>query len=200
MLCSSKRAGTNSYGIEINTPVAALSAKQETEFHSRLRMWGLTAGPVTLREGNFVESPEVSEWIGKADVVLVNNYIFSSDRMCLSMGSHGFFWDSRPSFLDIEILTPVFHSFAVNDALTWRFLDLREGAKVVVLKPFWPLNRPLTERTVSIPHLSRIFGCFMAKSAYGFASAGARPRGCTGGQRGKNGVHYRQCVMDEGAR
>ena len=37
----------------------------------------------------------------------------------------------------------------VNESLTWRFLDLREGAKIVVLKPFWPLNRPLTERTVS---------------------------------------------------
>lgn len=42
---------------------------------------------------------------------------------------------------------------AVNDALTWRFLDLPEGAKVVVLKPFWPINRPLTQRTVS-PHLA----------------------------------------------
>lgn len=40
-------------------------------------------------------------------------------------------------------------STTVNESLTWRFLDLREGAKVVVLKPFWPLNRPLTERTVS---------------------------------------------------
>lgn len=38
----------------------------------------------------------------------------------------------------------------MNDSLTWKFLDLREGAKVVVLKPFWPLNRPLTERTVSV--------------------------------------------------
>lgn len=43
-------------------------------------MWGLNAGPVTLREGDFTESAEVSEWIRKADVVLVNNYIFSSDR------------------------------------------------------------------------------------------------------------------------
>jgi hypothetical protein len=45
-------------------------------------------------------------------------------------------------------------STTVNESLTWRFLDLREGAKVVVLKPFWPLNRPLTERTVS-PHVAQ---------------------------------------------
>jgi H3 lysine-79-specific histone-lysine N-methyltransferase len=73
------RSGCDAYGIEINTPVAALSFKQQNEFRARLRMWGLTAGPTTLREGDFVESNEVSEWIRKADVVLVNNYIFSSD-------------------------------------------------------------------------------------------------------------------------
>ena len=38
-----------------------------------------TAGSVTLHQGDFVESVEVSEWIRKADVVLVNSYIFSSD-------------------------------------------------------------------------------------------------------------------------
>ncbi|KAF8323118.1 DOT1-domain-containing protein [Clavulina sp. PMI_390] len=112
------QAGCDSYGIELNAPVAALSFTQQREFHARLRMWGLTAGSVTLLEGDFTESPEVCEWIRKADVVLVNNYIFSAD---------------------------------LNEKLTWRFLDLRDGAKVVVLKPFWPLNRPLTERTAYTP-------------------------------------------------
>lgn len=74
------RAGCDSYGIELNPPVAALSFVQQREFNARLRMWGLSAGSVTLREGDFTESSEVSEWIRKADVVLVNNYIFSSDR------------------------------------------------------------------------------------------------------------------------
>jgi len=112
------RAGCDSYGIELNPPVAALSFVQQREFAARLRMWGVTSGSVTLREGDFVESAEVSEWIRKADVVLVNNYIFSSE---------------------------------LNESLTWRFLDLREGAKVVILKPFWPANRPLTERTAYTP-------------------------------------------------
>lgn len=103
-------------------------------------MWGLNAGPVTLREGDFTESAEVSEWIRKADVVLVNNYIFSSDREC-SLFSAFMFGISAGILIHFRL-------YLVNDALTWRFLDLREGAKVVVLKPFWPLNRPLTERTV----------------------------------------------------
>lgn len=77
---SPRRAGCDSYGIELNPPVAALSFVQQREFAARLRMWGVTSGSVTLREGDFVESVEVSEWIRKADVVLVNNYIFSSDR------------------------------------------------------------------------------------------------------------------------
>jgi hypothetical protein len=49
-------------------------------------MWGLSAGPVTLREGDFCDDNEVVSWIRKADVVLVNNYIFGSDRMCLVLG------------------------------------------------------------------------------------------------------------------
>lgn len=73
------RAGCDSYGIELNPPVAALSFVQQREFNARLRMWGLTAGPTTLREGDFIDSNEVPDWIRKADVVLVNNYIFSSD-------------------------------------------------------------------------------------------------------------------------
>lgn len=47
----------------------------------------------------------------------------------------------------------------VNEALSWRFLDLPEGAKVVVLKPFWPLNRPLTERTASLISILPAFNC-----------------------------------------
>lgn len=110
---------------------------QQREFNARLRMWGLTAGPTTLREGDFIDSNEVPDWIRKADVVLVNNYIFSSDCEFLTR-AHA----SRRLTDRVPCL--------VNDSLTWKFLDLREGAKVVVLKPFWPLNRPLTERTVSI--------------------------------------------------
>ena len=48
-------------------------------------MWGLSAGPVTLREGDFCDDNEVVSWIRNADVVLVNNYIFGSDRGCLVM-------------------------------------------------------------------------------------------------------------------
>jgi [histone H3]-lysine79 N-trimethyltransferase len=114
-------------------------------------MWGLSAGPVTLREGDFCDDNEVVAWIRKADVILVNNYIFSSDRACL-----------------VELPLAVFKllTLVVNDALTWRFLDLLEGAKVVVLKPFWPINRPLTQRTVSCvvfrkPKLCILMGSFL---------------------------------------
>lgn len=60
--------------------MAALAEKQEIEFHARLRMWGLSAGDVTIRKGDFCSSDEVNTWISKADVVLVNNYIFDSAR------------------------------------------------------------------------------------------------------------------------
>ncbi len=78
---ASLRSGCDAYGIEINHPVASLSFKQRTEFAARLRMWGLTAGKYEVLEGDFCESNDVAEWIRKADVVLVNNYIFGSDCM-----------------------------------------------------------------------------------------------------------------------
>lgn len=101
------RAGCDSYGIEINAPVAALSFKQETEFYARLRMWGLTAGPVVLREGSFIESDEAPVWIRKADVVLVNNYIFSSERESTPISSSKkqllrFICDTNSSDTDIR--------------------------------------------------------------------------------------------------
>ncbi len=58
-------------------------------------------------------------------------------------------------------------SMSVNDRLTWRFLDLRDGAKLVVLKPFWPIKRPLTERTV--PHFLSLslFECILTARELG---------------------------------
>lgn len=86
------RSGCSSYGIEINHPVASLGFKQETQFRARLRMWGLIAGDeVAVREGDFCEDPEVAAWIRKADVVLVNNYIFGSDRELSSSSSFSSF-------------------------------------------------------------------------------------------------------------
>jgi len=64
-------------------------------------------------------------------------------------------------------------STTVNESLTWRFLDLREGAKVVVLKPFWPVNRPLTERTVSS---DIVVGYICSNSVVLFAGLYARGR------------------------
>lgn len=38
---------------------------------------------------------------------------------------------------------------ALNDRLAWQFLDLKEGAKIISLKPFLTKDFRLTERTVS---------------------------------------------------
>jgi Histone methylation protein DOT1 len=39
--------------------------------------------------------------------------------------------------------------YLVNESLRPKFLDLKEGAIVVSLKPFVPVNARLTERNVS---------------------------------------------------
>ncbi|KAG8925772.1 Nucleosomal histone H3-Lys79 methylase [Tulasnella sp. 418] len=72
------QAGCIANGIEINPPPAALAKLQVAEFRKRLKMWGLRSGEVNIREGDFCEDEEVKKWMRQADVVLVNNWAFSS--------------------------------------------------------------------------------------------------------------------------
>lgn len=72
------QVGCTANGIEINPPPANLGALQVAQFRKRLRLWGLNAGSVCLRKGDFCEDLSVREWISKADVVLVNNWAFSA--------------------------------------------------------------------------------------------------------------------------
>lgn len=60
------------------SPRAAGKAQVE-HYKKRLRLWGVSSGDVTLLQGNFCESAEVRDWIKRANLVLVNNWAFSSE-------------------------------------------------------------------------------------------------------------------------
>lgn len=71
--------GCESWGCEIMKNATALADKQKREFAARCRMWGINPGKFRLEKGDFLESSRIAEALKRADVVLVNNYMFASE-------------------------------------------------------------------------------------------------------------------------
>lgn len=80
VLQTSLATGCRSYGVEIMPNPAKIAREQLEQFRIRCRMWGLTLGPVELEEGDMLESRRAAELLQQADVVLVNNKVFSEER------------------------------------------------------------------------------------------------------------------------
>ncbi|KAJ7898790.1 S-adenosyl-L-methionine-dependent methyltransferase [Mycena leptocephala] len=74
---ASLQTGCHSYGIELNPKPAKIGKTMVGNFKTRCRMWGIKVGKIELEEGNMLESPRVDDLIRKADVVLVNNKVFT---------------------------------------------------------------------------------------------------------------------------
>ena len=101
---ASLATGCTSYGFENQAAAASIAVAQTQEAIARARLWGLSGGPCESHEADFLASPGlVGPAIQKADLVLINNYVFSP---------------------------------TTNESLSLMFLDLKDGAKVVSLKPF----------------------------------------------------------------
>lgn len=71
--------GCESFGCEMVENACKLAKAQEREFAARCRLWGINAGKVRLEQGSFFENQATFEAIKKADVILVNNEVFSAD-------------------------------------------------------------------------------------------------------------------------
>ncbi|CAE6429599.1 unnamed protein product [Rhizoctonia solani] len=76
LMQASLQSGCTSYGVELSPPAASIAKDHEREFNHRLEMWGLCCSEYKHIEGDMLESKEVVEWIRKADVILVNNFVF----------------------------------------------------------------------------------------------------------------------------
>ncbi|GAA5960357.1 hypothetical protein JCM8115_001153 [Rhodotorula mucilaginosa] len=70
--------GAESWGFENMPHASQLARAQVVEAEARFELWGLAGGKMHVREANFCESPEVGEVLRRADVVLVNNEVFTS--------------------------------------------------------------------------------------------------------------------------
>ena len=71
--------GCESFGCEMIDNACDLAEAQEKEFVARCRLWGLEPGKVELVRGSFFDNQATLAAIKRADVILVNNEVFSPD-------------------------------------------------------------------------------------------------------------------------
>ncbi|KAI8929188.1 histone methylation protein DOT1-domain-containing protein [Entophlyctis helioformis] len=83
-----------SYGMEIMEIPSQLSKKQRSEFLSRMRYYAKPCGRIIVKQGDFLEDPDIHEVIAKADVIFVNNYAFGAE---LNQGILALFLDLKES-------------------------------------------------------------------------------------------------------
>lgn len=71
--------GCESWGCEMMKNYCDLAEVQQAEFQARCRLWGLAAGGIHLERGDFLTNTTLAEVLPKADVVLVNNQVFTPE-------------------------------------------------------------------------------------------------------------------------
>ena len=69
--------GSESWGCEMMEEYCKVAVLQLEEFTARCRLWGLALGHVHLEKGDFLRNMAILEVLKRADVVLVNNQVFT---------------------------------------------------------------------------------------------------------------------------
>lgn len=79
VLHAALEVGCESWGCEMMEKACELAEAQAREFEARCVLWGVKPGKVTLEKGDFLENEAIAGVLGRADVLLVNNYAFDSN-------------------------------------------------------------------------------------------------------------------------
>ena len=77
VLQTALEVGCESWGCEMMPNACDLADAQEKEFSARCRLWGIKPGKVRLERDDFMRNAAIHEAIKRADVILVNNEVFS---------------------------------------------------------------------------------------------------------------------------
>ena len=77
VLQAALQIGCESWGCEMMEHSCDLADRQLVEFTARCRMWGISPGPVHLERGDFLANEAIRDVLRRADVVLVNNQVFT---------------------------------------------------------------------------------------------------------------------------
>lgn len=79
VLQAALQVGCESWGCEIMENACTLAEAQRVEFEARCRLWGFAPGVVRLEQGDFMTNINIREALKRADVVLVNNEVFTPE-------------------------------------------------------------------------------------------------------------------------
>lgn len=79
VLQAALQVGCESWGCEIMENACSLAEAQKAEFEARCRLWGLRPGLTRLEHGDFMMNDEIRGALQRADVVLVNNEVFTPE-------------------------------------------------------------------------------------------------------------------------
>jgi [histone H3]-lysine79 N-trimethyltransferase len=74
---ASLQTGCRSFGIELMAEPARVARDVVQQMKTRATMWGVRMGEIELEEGDMLQSRRVDELMPQADVVLVDNKVFS---------------------------------------------------------------------------------------------------------------------------
>lgn len=77
VLQAALQVGCECWGCEIMPDTCDIAEDYKVEFEARCRLWGIKPGPVRLERGDFTENDNIREVLRRADVVLVNNRVFT---------------------------------------------------------------------------------------------------------------------------
>lgn len=80
VLQAALETGCRAYGIEMMLEPAKIARSQLEQFKMRCAMWGVRMGEVEFEENNMLMSERLDRLVKEADVVLVNNKVFSEQR------------------------------------------------------------------------------------------------------------------------
>ena len=69
--------GCESWGCEMMEQYCKVAVLQHDEFKARCRLWGLAIGHIHLESGDFLQSQTILKVLKTADMVLVNNQVFT---------------------------------------------------------------------------------------------------------------------------
>jgi [histone H3]-lysine79 N-trimethyltransferase len=71
--------GAEGWGCEYMKNPCDLAEAQSAEFVARCALWGLAPGDINLLRGDFLIQPDILAVLKRADVVLINNRVFTAD-------------------------------------------------------------------------------------------------------------------------
>lgn len=113
--------GCESWGCEVMENACNMADAQKKEFLARCHLWGIAAGDVHLERGDFRTNDKILETLKRADVVLVNNQVFTSQ---LNDNLVSMFLDLKPGCKIVSLKTFVHENKLAENDVAASILDV----------------------------------------------------------------------------